>query len=184
MKRIVFFMLLCAMGAGMAVAQNVDTKIAQIRQLYSEAQELIGFADIEPNTRNTFSINIDQMYPGSGPHKEKIDFFFTCLDLHEDDESDYLNWHSTLYLVRHSFNIGGHKYYNEYLYDIESGDPVFALLTNVYDEKENEAVRVYLNKGKVLKIVPSSELDIDLLIKNFEYMKNLFHQTIVKNPLL
>ena len=186
MKRISLSLLVALLCVAWASGADVQGRIAYIRQAYDAAQSAIAMADDEPMTRNTFSITVDQMYPGSGPHKEKIEFFFTCLDFDVDDhaEDGSIVWRSQLYLVRQSYNIGGHEFYNEYLYDMETGEPLFALTTGPDDDGEQQSMRVYFDKGQVVHTIPATQLNPAGLLSEFKRLHNIFETVILRSPLI
>lgn len=186
MKHLLNLIIASCLFIGNATAGNTDTKIARIKQLYQQAEATIAMADDEPNTRNTFSITIDQMFPGSGPHKENIEFFFTCLDFDEDHSDEDIHWNSSLYLVRHSFNIGAMRYYSEYLFDTDTQQLIFALSTSFDEDQEPYSLRVYLDNGKVIQTIPQApeEFKPQGLLNEAERLKSLFQKIILESPLI
>lgn len=190
MKRVCLSLFVAVLCAGWASGADVTKQINRIKQAYATAQNTIAMADEEPMTRNTFTINIDQMYPGSGPHKEVVQFFFTCLDFGEEDtaKDGSINWKSTLYFVRHNYNVGASQFYNEYLYDSETSDPLFALYTYP-DEKtgEKQSFRVYFDKGKVIQTNPGTlpeGMNANKFLSDFKRMQNIFKMVILDSPLI
>ena len=191
MKRLLSFTLLLALVTALAVAAG-NKQMERIRAIYNDVHEHINMSKMEPMMTNQMSIDIDQMYPGSGPHKEHITFYFTCLDFNEDDqcEDGSINWQSELNFVTQSFNIGAHEYYCEYLYDPETGDPLFALFT--YDDDETgqkQSVRYYFDKGKLMQTIPAKISDewptnVNDRLYNFNHLKEIFNQVILGNPLI
>ena len=191
MKRLLSFTLLLALGTALAVAAG-NKQMERIRAIYNDVHEHIAMAQEEPMMTNQMTIDINQMYPGSGPHKEHITFYFTCLDFSEEDqrEDGSINWQSELNFVTQSFNIGAHEYYCEYLYDPETGDPLFALFT--YDDDETgqkQSVRYYFDKGKLMQTIPAKISDewptnVNDRLYNFNHLKEIFNQVILGNPLI
>ena len=191
MKRLLSFTLLLALGTALAVAAG-NKQMERIRAIYNDVHEHINMTKMEPMMTNQMSIDIDQMYPGSGPHKEHITFYFTCLDFSEEDhrEDGSINWQSELNFVTQSFNIGAHEYYCEYLYDPETGDPLFALFT--YDDDETgqkQSVRYYFDKGILMQTIPAKISDewptnVNDRLYNFNHLKEIFNQVILGNPLI
>ena len=192
MKRVFSFTLLFTLSVATTFAASNNKQIERIRDIYNAVHEHIAMAEEEPMVTNQMSIDIDQMSPGSGPHKEHITFYFTCLDFSEEDqcEDGSINWRSDLEFVTQSFNIGAHEYYCEYLYDPETGDPLFALFT--YDDDESgqkQSVRYYFDKGKLIQTIPTKISDecptgINDRLYNFKHLKDIFEQVILGNPLI
>ena len=193
MKRILSLTFALAIGIAMAFAAgNNNKQIERIRAIYNGVHEHIAMAEEEPMTTNQMTIDINQMYPGSGPHKEHITFYFSCLDFDEDDqcEDGSINWHSDLEFVTQSFNIGAHEYYCEYLYDPETGDPLFALFT--YDDDvtgQKQSVRYYFDKCKLIQTIPAKvsdewPTDVNDRLYNFKHLQEIFKKVILGNSLI
>ena len=192
MKRILSLSIVLILGIGMAIAAGNNKQIERIRTIYNDVHKQIAMAEEEPMMTNQMTIDINQMYPGSGPHKEHITFYFTCLDFNEEDQINdgSINWQSDLVFVTQSFNIGAHEFYCEYLYDPETGDPLFALYN--YDDDETgqkQSIRYYFDKGKLLQTIPakiSDECPTDVInrLYNFQHLQEIFKQVILGNSLL
>ena len=192
MKRILSLTIALAFGIAMAFAAGNNKQIERIRAIYNDVHKHIEMAKEEPMMTNQMSIDIDQMYPGSGPHKEHITFYFSCLDFSEEDqcEDGSINWRSDLHFVTQSFNIGAHEYYCEYLYDPETGDPLFALFT--YDDDETgqkQSVRYYFDKGKLFQTIPAKvsdewPTDVNDRLYNFKHLQEIFKEVILGNSLI
>ena len=192
MKRILSLTFVLILGIGMAIAAGNNKQIERILAIYNDVHNHIAMAEEEPMMTNQMTIDINQMYPGSGPHKEHITFYFSCLDFDEEDqcEDGSINWQSDLEFVTQSFNIGGHEFYCEYLYDPETGDPLFALFN--YDDDETgqkQSVRYYFDKGKLLQTIPAKigdgwPTDVNDRLYNFKHLQEIFKQVILGNSLI
>ena len=187
MKRICLSLFVAILCVGWASGADVTKQINRIKQAYATAQNTIAKADDEPMTRNTFSINIEQMYPGSGPHKEVVQFYFTCLDFSEEDNAKdgSINWKSNLYLVRQSYNIAARNFYCEYLFDMETSEPLFYLFTYPDDNANQQTLRVYFDKGKVISTIPDkSMVNAKSILQEFKRLQSLFKTAILESPLI
>lgn len=192
MKRLFSFTLLLTWCFAMAFASGNSKQIERIRAIYNDVHEHIAMAQEEPMMTNQMAIDINQMYPGSGPHKEHITFYFTCLDFSEEDhrEDGSINWQSDLKFVTQSYNIGGHEYYCEYLYDPETSEPLFALIT--FDDDvtgQKQSVRYYFDKGKLFQTIPAKTsdewpTDVNDRLYNFKHLQEIFKQVILGNSLI
>ena len=192
MKRILSLTFALAIGIAMAFAAGNNKQIERIRAIYNDVHEHIAMAEEEPMMTNQMTIDINQMYPGSGPHKEHITFYFTCLDFSEEDqrEDGSINWQSDLQFVTQSFNIGAHEYYCEYLYDPETGEPLFALITFDDDETgQKQSVRYYFDKGKLIQTIPAKvsdewPTDVNDRLYNFKHLQEIFKKVVLGNSLI
>ena len=105
-------------------AGQVKDAVKDIRAKYNEAKEIIARSrdkEAPLEMKNEMTLNLYRNLPGSGPQKETVEGFF-FLDYTEDNE-----YVSSLYLVRSSYNFAARKYYEEYLYDFETGELLFCL---------------------------------------------------------
>lgn len=192
MKRILSFTLLLTLSIAIAFAADNSKQIERIRAIYNDVHEHIAMAQEEPMMTNQMTIDINQMYPGSGPHKEHITFYFSCLDFSEEDqrEDGSINWQSDLHFVTQSFNIGAHEYYCEYLFDPETGEPLFALITFDDDATgQKQSVRYYFDKGKLIQTNPTKvsdewPTDVNDRLYNFKHLQEIFKQVILGNSLI
>lgn len=147
------FMFFCLMTIGQTTdAQNT---VESIREMYNGQKEVISrmttpddlnYAEGMPPTYYKIS-NVDN-YPGSGPHREEITFYF---GEKEGAAEDLIFPPKHVTFVTSKYNFAAPQFYEEYLYDMNER-PVFLYkyMEDVNDGKEYE-LRVYLNNGKILK---------------------------------
>ncbi len=135
-------------------AQNTEKAIAKIRKDYATALEKIkASGDFYDDVFvNCATINIHEMWGGSGPHQEKTEVFYQM----GTDEA--WSFDRTVFFVRNKYNVSVREFYTEILYD-EQGKPEFYYHKAFgYDGKPLEW-RFYWNNGKLIrKLVPQ---DID-----------------------
>ena len=93
--------------------------------------------------------NVDN-YPGTGPHREEVTFYF---GEKEGAAEDLVFPPKCVTFVTAKYNFAAPQFYEEYLYDNKE-KPIFLYkyMQDVSDEKEYE-LRVYLNNGKILKSI-------------------------------
>ena len=176
MRKFIFSisMIVLAMLSSWGQGQN-DPVIKIIQKAYAEAEAQIAMGEEEHQAKNMMTVDIDQMWPGSGRHNEKIQFYFTL-----DNERG--NWGNTLYLVRKTHNVAAREFYEEYLYDIqEKGSPLFCLYTYYNNEGERRQLRLYFNNGKPYKQVPEAapvELEPDIILGEFGNYYDVFRKLV------
>ncbi|MDO4972131.1 MAG: hypothetical protein Q4E41_08565 [Bacteroidales bacterium] len=140
-------LILLATGAALdARAQRADAHIRAIEKKYSEAQQTIAMGDEEEMARNMATLHIDQMWPGSGRHKEDVTLYFTL----DDNEEGYTN---VLYLAKHTYNVAAMEYELEYLFD-ESGAPL-----KCHAKGPDGEYTFYFAEGKLHKTLPKKNPD-------------------------
>lgn len=135
-------------------AQNTNEAIDKIRMDYALAHERIKACKdfYDGMFINSATVNISEMWGGSGPHQEKTEIFY----LMGTDEA--WSFDRTVFFVRNKYNVSVREFYTEILYD-EQGKPEFYYHKAFgYDGKPLEW-RFYWNNGKLIrKLVPQ---DID-----------------------
>ena len=137
-----FFFLLSLLMACMSMqAQQgpAADRVATIRRLYAEAKQLIAQKAQEENTRNELTVNSHLMVPGCGITEETIHYYF---ELADGDESDFYSYQP--YLITRSYNVAARKFYEEFLYDRQTADLIFAFFSgDNMDTGEKDETRYY-----------------------------------------
>lgn len=162
MKKRLIYLLLAAVAAAIPASavtpKAAKARIDQIRKVYASARQLIAMGQEEPNVINQFTVSVNQMYPGSGPHQEKLTVYFT-LDEPEDLDNGEI-WTNNLYFAENKYNIAAHEFSEEFLFDERTGELMFYIF-NYPDENENPAsARLYFDKGKLISTIPE-KIDFD-----------------------
>ena len=141
-------------------AQNSNEKnLATIRQHYTSAMSMLQMkSDPEYPAKDKIVITSDEMWPGSGEHKGKMEIFFG-LDLNQ--ENDEIQRFPRF--ARYTYNIGSQNYYYEVLYiDEDNGKPetnkpiFFYAKTKDYNGKIHEC-RYYWWNEKLIKEIPADD---------------------------
>ena len=141
-------------------AQNTTEKnLATIRQHNTSAMNMIQLrSDPEYPAKDKIVITSDEMWPGSGEHKGKMEIFFG-LDLNQ--ENDEIQRFPRF--ARSTYNIGSQNYYYEVLYiDEDNGKPetnkpiFFYAKTKDYNGKIHEC-RYYWWNEKLIKEIPADD---------------------------
>ena len=94
--------------------------VQQIREKYSAVKAEIAAGNVEGAVKNSSTLTMEHMVPGTGPQTVRYEFFFSPYDYNQDG---YLVDHR-LELVQTSYNIAARKMYEEYLYD-DDGNLIF-----------------------------------------------------------
>lgn len=121
-----------------------DPVIKSVQKAYAQAEAQIAKGEEEQQDLNMMTVNVDQMWPGSGRHTETIKFYFTL----DNSEEDFTN---TLYLVRKTSRVAVREFLEEYLYDTqEAGKPLLCILTYYTDEGGETATPALLQERQAL----------------------------------
>ena len=147
--RITIIMLSIIATASLAIAQNHEKRMAQIRQAYADRLEIMNNNPYDVPC-NEISVDVSQNLPGSGIHERHDKYYFTQEQYSEDGKMA-----SLLYFVtcKDTYTMGMHVYKWEFLWDAMEGDPMFALLVRQEGDDKKE-YRFYFDNNKVIKVVP------------------------------
>lgn len=164
--RIILFALVASIATTMVTAQNEQARMKQIREAYAGRLALMQDRPYDDGAPfNEVTTTVTNNLPGSGICTSNKHFYFTQPDFmeSEDEEGEFdATLYSTLYYAT-SINVyaGTHHYIWEFLWDAETGDPMFAMLVMKEGSEKDSAqkeYRFYLDKGKVFKAVPDVAL--------------------------
>ena len=166
--RKIAFSFVCFLLSLLCNAQNT---IESIRQRYNGIKESISqmttpddmdYVEGMPPTYYKIS-NVDN-YPGTGPHREEVTFYF---GEKEGAAEDLVFPPKCVTFVTAKYNFAAPQFYEEYLYD-KKEKPIFLykFMQDVSDGKEYE-LRVYLNNGKILKTI-TKERPLDTTTTEFK----------------
>ena len=157
MKKILLaiFAALILVPAGLK-AQNTEKAIAKIRKDYAAAQEKVKTTGdyYDGLFINCASVNIHEMWGGSGPHQEKTEVFY---QMGTDEEWSF---DRTIFFVRNKYNVSVREFYTEILYD-ENGKPEFYYYKAFgYDGNPLEW-RFYWENGKLIRSLAPNNIDTE-----------------------
>ncbi|MCQ2974846.1 MAG: hypothetical protein MJ211_08545 [Bacteroidales bacterium] len=142
----IFALLICIAISQTSFAQNT---VESIRSDYSAIKNTIkemGNGEEMPLLR--YEIIKNQNLPGTGPHKEVVQFYFS------ENENDYGEIESRL--IKYAsvkYNFAAREFYEEYLYD-KNGKIEFIYAKNPDGpDFETFEFRFYINAGKIVKVI-------------------------------
>ena len=103
------------------LAQNnkTENRVKEIRKIYSNTQEHIKHSLELEETNNSMKIDMSRMFGGSGMQQKKMEFYYNV----DDSRTNGVGWN--LYFVRVSYNYAVRQFYEEYLFDEETGKIMF-----------------------------------------------------------
>lgn len=153
MKKLAFLSA-CFLFPLICGAQNT---IESIRSLYNGQKEEIARMTTPDDLNYAegfppiyYRINKVDNYPGTGPHREEITFYF---GEKEGAAEDLVFPPKRVTFVTSKYNFAAPQFYEEYFYDKnERLVFLYKFMQDVSDGKEYE-LRVYLNNGKILKTI-------------------------------
>ena len=160
MKKFLCVLSLLVLAAVGLRAQGND--VAAIRKLYAAAKERIernGKDEAVP--RYDVTVNSHYVVPGSGPTEETIRYFFGT-----DFDEEAGMYVSRVYFITRRFNVAARPCYQEFLYDEESGDLVFAFLQEEGFDGASNQTRYYWNKSGLVQELVKGERVMDEVFTN------------------
>ena len=193
-RKFILTLCLAVIALGMAAQKNVDTRIKQIREAYSNRLTLMQNQPYENEKVDQLTVAYNRMYPGTGMARFNDTYYWT------DDENENYMLKPSLYFVSSSYtlNSGLYAFNREYLFDAQTEEPMFMLITTEFKgtDKKHE-YRFYFDKGRLIKQIPEKigplgedelnpEIEIDKngkavassLLKEFESVKSKFHEFV------
>lgn len=192
------FLLLCLgmMTLGMTAQQSVEQRINVIRQAYANRQNLMQDQPYDGDTEKVGQMTIayNRMFPGTGLACFNNTYYWT-----DDNNEEYMLKPVIYFAVQRStMNSGIYHSYREFLYDPETEEPMFMLVTTQRgDDGKRLEYRFYFDKGKLIRQTPAKiepvgddevwpgiEVDNDghasvaQLLSEFEFHRKNFHNNI------
>ena len=192
------FLLLCLgmMTLGMTAQKSVEQRINVIRQAYANRQNLMQNQPYDGDTEKVGQMTIayNRMFPGTGLACFNNTYYWT-----DDNNEEYMLKPVIYFAVQRStMNSGIYHSYREFLYDPETEEPMFMLVTTQRgDDGKRLEYRFYFDKGKLIRqtpdkiepvgddeVWPGIEVDNDghasvaQLLNEFEFHRKNFHNNI------
>lgn len=134
--------MLTVMGVQAQTTPAAKARVTEIRQMYAKAK-----AKIEQNEqserllipREDMLITTFCNMPGTGPKREDIHYYF----LNQADGEEMIVYFQPYFITR-KYNVAAREFYEEYLYDHERRQLVFAFLRGIdIDDGKPWEVRYY-----------------------------------------
>ena len=134
-----FVLLLCAS----AQAQNNSDVVKAVRAAYSGVKEKIKRDAEDAQSRGDAVVTMHYNVPATGPRTTVAHCYFD-MDTNEDGAHYYP------YFITLKYNVAAREYYEEYLFDPESGTLRFAFIQqDTYEGTKNEERYYYDELGKL-----------------------------------
>lgn len=155
-RTIIMGLLLSAAGILSVAAQDA---VSIIRKHYEEAQQKVAACDkAEKGEGDTFpeyyEINIVQNLPATGPHHERMRFYYDVYD-NEDWQPDEPMLTRNLLFVTAKYNFAARDFYEEYLFD-EKGNIEFVYCRDAdMNDMNGGEYRLYFKEGQLIRALVS-----------------------------
>ncbi|MBR1543700.1 MAG: hypothetical protein IJ626_02260 [Muribaculaceae bacterium] len=153
--RTVFTLLCCIMAALLSAnaQSNNDEHIKKIQQAYQSRLALMQNQPYDDIKVEQMSVSYNRMYPGTGLYRHTDTYYWL------DDEDEEYMLRPRLYFVtsRYSLCHDRYRFYREYLFDAETGEPMFMLLTTQLhdDVGSRREYRFYFHNGRIIRQIPA-----------------------------
>jgi hypothetical protein len=144
------FLLLALVWSTGAAQDGPPKTVKEIRQLYADTQKAIAMMDEEEHLRYQLTMTHQCNNAGAGIQQETITGYY-----YEDEEAVNNDYHHTdyrPYFIIRKYNVGARKFYEEYLFHAESGEPVFVFLQcdSMEDAGKKDESRYYYGPGGLI----------------------------------
>ena len=140
MKQLLVFLLLVPAWPAFAWQDNFPQTVKEIRQRYAEAHQAIARMD-EAGVHNRVTLVVQRNMPATGMRTVTLTCFFE--EYQTEDMVGYLDY-LPFFLTSRS-NVSVWEFYEEYLFDANSGKPLFIFYqqTNEKDYNQKDETRYY-----------------------------------------
>jgi len=148
------FMALVQMVSAQDIIENIrkhynDTK-AWVDGMADPYQFPLDMNDDKPNAPAYYLVNIEENYPGTGMHHEKV--YIYHVDVEGSEEGEVFP-PQRIDFAKTNYNFAAREFYEEYLYD-KKGRVEFIYASQCVDEVfQDTEFRFYFNAGKLIKVV-------------------------------
>lgn len=158
-RKLITLLCLAVVAIGMNAQKSVDARVKQIREAYANRLNLMQNQpyDDSQNQVERLTIAYNRMYPGTGLACFNDTYYWT------DDENEEYMLKPTLYFAtsNYTMNTGIYRFSREYLFDAETEEPMFLLITTQFgDDGKRLEYRFYFDKGKIIKQIPEKILPV------------------------
>ena len=135
------------LGAPTAIAGD-DAVITSISKEYNQAQATIK-THKRSQAKNDMVTTMRYDVPGKGAAVETLHFFFNVEQY--GDQGEFINYQ--LFFVTRQLSLGGRKYYEEYLYDSQTGQLSFTVKRDYDSDGNRVEKRFYYRDGTIYRTV-------------------------------
>ena len=142
--RIILLCLLASLSTQAQQDKKTADRLTEIRELYAKAMAWMAGEHVEDNMGYNTSINTDRVIPALGSVNETINFYFG-LD-NERFEEDLTVVYLPYFIDRRYYR-GPCEYFEEYLFDLKTGNLVYFSRINDNDNGGKDETRLYWGKN-------------------------------------
>ena len=133
---------------------QAKARVAEIRKMYADAKDLVEKNGKDNTPRSDTEIVSQYVVPGTGPTKEVIHYYY---ELQSDGELGVPFYQP--YLITRKYNVAAREFYQEFLYDKERHELVFAFLQEKMPNGTTNETRYYWgDSGMVHEAVKGERL--------------------------
>lgn len=195
-RKLILILSMALMALGMTAQNSVEQRVNVIRQAYANRLNLMQNQpyDDDSDKIGQMTIAYNRMFPGTGLACFNNTYYWT-----DDNNEEYMLKPVIYFAVQRStMNSGIYHSYREFLYDPETEEPMFMLVTTQRgDDGKRLEYRFYFDKGKLIRqtpdkiepvgddeVWPGIEVDNDghanvaQLLNEFEFHRKNFHNNV------
>ena len=170
MKKL-FVLLLLAMVLPMnAFGQSLPKTVQEVRKLYAQAKQDIAEMDLEEHMLCRLVSTSQRNMPAIGIQKETLTAYFN----NEDRDEDWYPIFRLFFLTR-KYNAAARQFYEEYLFDAQTGRLIFVFLQgDSYVNETKDETRYYFGEeGLISENIKGERLsEPDTILRSAEALRS------------
>ena len=170
MKKLFVLLLLAMVLPVNAFGQGLPKTVQEVRARYAQAKQDIAEMDLEEHMLCRLVSTSQRNMPAIGIQKETLTAYFN----NEDRDEDWYPIFRLFFLTR-KYNVAARQFYEEYLFDAQTGCLVFAFLQgDSYVSETKDETRYYFGKeGLISESIKGERLsEPDAVLRSAEAFRS------------
>lgn len=167
MKLIILLSMLFGLSSS---PDGLPATVKEIRQAYADAHQRIAETTRPGVPRSDMETTFRYMVPAAGETTETIHAFY---ELSIDSEGEWaVHYHP--YFIMRSYNISVLKFYEEYLYDADTGKLLFVYISgDTHEGKKNEERYYFGPDGLISEIIQGERtVSLEEILRKAEVLRS------------
>ena len=169
MKKLLMLSLLAAFLPLTAFGQGFPKTVKEVRERYAQAHQEIADMDLEEHMVCRLISTSQRNMPAIGIQKETLTAYFNNQDRDED-------WYPIFRLFFHTrkYNVSARNFYEEYLFDAQTGRLIFVFLQgdNYFSESKDETRYYFGEEGLISENIKGERIaEADSILRSAEALR-------------
>ena len=169
MKKLLMLSLLAAFLPLTAFGQGLPKTVKEVRERYAQAHQEIADMDLEEHMVCRLISTSQRNMPAIGIQKETLTAYFNNQDRDED-------WYPIfrLFFLTRKYNVSARNFYEEYLFDAQTGRLIFVFLQgdNYFSESKDETRYYFGEEGLISENIKGERIaEADSILRSAEALR-------------